>query len=185
MSSNKMRFGEYLLSKNLIDNSDLRIALNKQRDSNSKYSQLGNVIYALSILDEEVLCSALSEFEGIEYMPITNINLENYGERLLNIIERKDIIDHKMLPVYVNDIDKEIGIATIEQSPQKLEYLNSFLRTMTCTRMYRQNTIVTQVPGCIFTMSLMTYGRELTGEIPRSELAENATPNAIKNSAIQ
>lgn len=129
MSSNKMRFGEYLLSKNLIDSSDLRIALNKQRDSNSKYSQLGNVIYALSILDEEVLCSALSEFEGIEYMPITNINLENYGERLLNIIERKDIIDHKMLPIYINDLDKEIGIVTIEQSPQKLEYLNSFLKT--------------------------------------------------------
>jgi type IV pilus assembly protein PilB len=63
-------FGEWLVSKGLLPQSDLADALNEQQRSGGK---LGEVLLRLKILGENDITAALSEYLGIERIELDNI----------------------------------------------------------------------------------------------------------------
>ena len=123
----KMRFGEFLVHKGYLTDSDVSLALKKQSEViGSDKFQLGNYIVALDMLSEEEVCTALSEFEGEEFKAIGEVNVQSLPKDVVRrILELTQ--GYKMIPIIYNADD--LIIATIETEPTKIEYIRMKLKS--------------------------------------------------------
>jgi type IV pilus assembly protein PilB len=97
-------FGEFLVSKGLLDRGELIEVLNKQREQGGR---LGEVLHRLKILSDEDVTLALAEYLSMEYVrldDVTRINM-NVARMLSESVARRFCL------VAIGEIDDKVIVA--------------------------------------------------------------------------
>jgi len=87
------RLGDLLLSANLIDEIQLRVALQEQSESGER---LGSALVHLGFIDESVLAAFLSKQTDL---PCVNINGLLVPSEILSLVDKETALERSILPV--------------------------------------------------------------------------------------
>jgi type IV pilus assembly protein PilB len=93
MSEHVKRLGDLLLDANLIDEIQLRVALQEQSSTGER---LGSALVHLGFIDEAVLAAFLSKQTNL---PCVNIHGLFVPPEILELVPRQAAIDHSVVPI--------------------------------------------------------------------------------------
>ncbi len=97
MVGNYQRLGNYLISRGLIDYEQLRIALEKQRETGKK---LGQTLVELNYIKEEVLLPILEEQLQIEFIDLKSKEVAN---EIVELINERMARKYEIIPFDIHD----------------------------------------------------------------------------------
>ena len=98
-----MRFGELLLSKGLLNNSDLNEALDEQRSSGGR---LGEILIRLKMLSDEAVKNALAEHLSTEFVHIDVNEIDAKAARLI-----PEVIAKRFSLIAIGQKDNRLTVA--------------------------------------------------------------------------
>jgi type IV pilus assembly protein PilB len=93
MPEHVKRLGDLLLDANLIDEIQLRVALQEQSSTGER---LGSALVHLGFIDEAVLAAFLSKQTNL---PCVNIHGLFVPPEILELVPRRDAIEHSVVPI--------------------------------------------------------------------------------------
>lgn len=97
MSTNKKMLGELLVENNLLTDSQLKEALEKQKSSNKR---LGEIIVELEFVTEKDLYTLLSKQMGVQYVSLQNSDLD---PEVVMKINQNLAQKHSVIPIAIQD----------------------------------------------------------------------------------
>ncbi|WP_275372776.1 GspE/PulE family protein [Clostridium tertium] len=125
---NKIRLGEYLISKQYITEDELNDALAKQQNiTNIQSRQLGNILLSLGIMTENEMTEALNEHSGgvTNYRPILSISITDEITKEFPISTFKNL---DMIPLNFDNKTSTLELGTILDSTASIELALTSLR---------------------------------------------------------
>lgn len=131
----RKRFGEFLISKNLITNQKIEEALSYQ--SEHKELKIGEIIYKLGFLDQEQVLNQLSEFLDKQYVMLEGLVMSEELSEIfsLDFMTKNNFVpfelSEKVLKVAIDDINNFELKTSIESIASKnnfsVKYFISFV----------------------------------------------------------